>query len=52
MLAAAPALLRRFGHTGLNLMTRIMGLLVMVTGAQFVINGVSTVALAIVRSAT
>ncbi len=44
VLSIAPFLLRRFGRTGLNVMTRIMGLLVMVIGVQFIINGVSTVA--------
>jgi len=48
-LAAAPFLMRRLGHTGLNVFTRIMGLLVMVIGAQFVINGVSSVARLIMR---
>ena len=43
-LAMAPVLLRRLGQTGLNVFTRIMGLLVMVVGAQFVINGVTIVA--------
>jgi multiple antibiotic resistance protein len=38
-LAASPRLLRVFGQTGLNVMTRIMGLLVAVIGVQFVING-------------
>ena len=42
ILMVAPALLRFFGQTGLNVMTRIMGLLVMVIGVQFVIDGVST----------
>jgi multiple antibiotic resistance protein len=45
-------LLRRFGQTGLNVMTRIMGLLVMVVGVQFVIDGVSAVALDILAAAT
>jgi multiple antibiotic resistance protein len=44
VLAAAPALTRRLGQTGMNVLTRLMGLLVMVIGAQFVINGVSVVA--------
>jgi multiple antibiotic resistance protein len=44
-LAAAPMLTRRMGQTGMNVMTRLMGLLVMVIGAQFVINGVTTVIL-------
>lgn len=49
VLAAAPALLRRLGRTGLNVFTRIMGLLVMVIGAQFVINGITVVARNILR---
>jgi multiple antibiotic resistance protein len=40
VLAVAPAMLRRLGHTGLNVMTRIMGLLIMVLGVQFVLDGV------------
>src|SRR5690606_21858213 len=47
-LSAAPRLTRRIGQTGLNVMTRLMGLLVMVIGAQFVINGATTVVLDIV----
>ena len=47
-LAAAPALTRRMGQTGMNVMTRLMGLIVMVVGAQFVINGATTVVLDIV----
>jgi multiple antibiotic resistance protein len=44
ILAAAPTVTRRMGQTGMNVMTRLMGLLVMVVGAQFVINGVTAVA--------
>jgi multiple antibiotic resistance protein len=44
VLAAAPFVLRRLGQTGMNIFTRVMGLLVMVVGAQFVINGVTVVA--------
>jgi multiple antibiotic resistance protein len=40
-LMVAPLLLRTFGQTGLNVMTRIMGLLVMVIGVQFVLNGLA-----------
>ena len=43
VLALAPVLLRRFGKTGLNVMTRIMGLLVMVVGMQFILDGIRTV---------
>jgi multiple antibiotic resistance protein len=42
ILAAAPAILRRVSQTGLNVMTRIMGLLVTVIGVQFVLDGLST----------
>jgi multiple antibiotic resistance protein len=44
-LTAAPMLTRRIGRTGMNVMTRLMGLLVMVIGAQFVINGSTVVIL-------
>jgi multiple antibiotic resistance protein len=44
-LTAAPMLTRRISHTGMNVMTRLMGLLVMVIGAQFVINGSTVVIL-------
>jgi multiple antibiotic resistance protein len=43
ILRAAPYVTRRMGQTGMNVMTRLMGLLVMVVGAQFVINGLTTV---------
>ena len=49
VLSAAPFVLRRFGQTGMNVMTRIMGLLVMVIGVQFIINGVSAVVIAILQ---
>lgn len=44
LLAAAPIVTRRIGTTGMNVMTRLMGLLVMVVGAQFEINGITAVA--------
>jgi multiple antibiotic resistance protein len=44
VLAAAPMLFRRLGQTGLNVMTRLMGLLVMVVGVQFMIDGIRAVA--------
>lgn len=48
VLAAAPVLLSRFGATGVALTTRIMGLVVLVIGVQFVIDGVVPIARAIV----
>jgi multiple antibiotic resistance protein len=44
LLVAAPAVTRHIGTTGMNVMTRLMGLLVMVVGAQFVIDGLTVVA--------
>jgi multiple antibiotic resistance protein len=43
VLGLAPLVVRRVGQTGLNVMTRIMGLLVTVIGVQFVINGTTAV---------
>lgn len=42
VLLAAPALLRLLGQTGINVMTRLMGLLIMVIGVQFVLDGMTT----------
>jgi multiple antibiotic resistance protein len=42
VLLAAPGLLRLLGQTGINVMTRLMGLLIMVVGVQFVLDGLST----------
>lgn len=43
VLGAAPFVTRKLGRAGMNVFTRIMGLLVMVVGAQFVINGITVV---------
>ncbi len=43
VLAVAPRVFKRLGQTGINVMTRLMGLLAMVIGVQFVIDGVRTV---------
>jgi multiple antibiotic resistance protein len=40
VLAMAPRIMAIFGQTGLNVMTRIMGLLVTVIAVQFVVDGV------------
>lgn len=42
-LLTGPAILRMIGQTGVNVFTRLMGLLVMVIGVQFVLDGLSTV---------
>lgn len=44
VLRIAPAVLLRVGRTGVNVLTRVMGLLVMVIGMQFVITGIESVA--------
>lgn len=43
ILILAPGLISLLGRTGLNVVTRLMGLLVMVIGIQFVIDGVGSV---------
>jgi multiple antibiotic resistance protein len=50
VLAVAPRIAARMGQTGLNVITRIMGLIAMVIGVQFVIEGVRTVAIEILRA--
>jgi len=49
VLTAAPRLIWFFGQTGLNVMTRIMGLLVAVIGVQFIVDGVRPVLVEILR---
>jgi multiple antibiotic resistance protein len=51
VLAAAPRLVRFFGQTGLNVMTRIMGLLVTVIAVQFIVDGARPILLEILRAA-
>ncbi len=50
-LSAAPRLLGFFGQTGLNVMTRIMGLLVTVIAVQFVVDGARPILVELIRSA-
>ena len=50
-LTAAPRLVRFFGQTGLNVMTRVMGLLVTVIGVQFIVDGATPLLIEIVRAA-
>jgi multiple antibiotic resistance protein len=51
VLAAAPQLVRFFGQTGLNVMTRLMGLLVTVVAVQFIIDGARPILVEIIRAA-
>lgn len=50
-LAAAPRIVVFFGQTGLNVMTRIMGLLVTVIAVQFIIDGSRPILVDIIRRA-
>ena len=49
VLSVAPRIARRLGQTGLNVFSRIMGLIVMVVGVQFVIDGITVVVLDVLR---
>lgn len=49
LLTQGQRIIRLFGRTGLNVMTRIMGLLVTVIAVQFVIDGLRPVLVEIVR---
>ncbi len=51
ILLAAPVLVARIGETGQRIVSKIMGLITAVIGVQFVLNGVETVALSILRAA-
>jgi multiple antibiotic resistance protein len=51
ILLAAPALVGRIGETGQRIVSKIMGLITAVIGVQFVLNGVETVALDILKAA-
>lgn len=50
ILLAAPAAVGRIGETGQRIVSKIMGLITAVIGVQFILNGVETVALAILRA--
>jgi multiple antibiotic resistance protein len=51
VLMVSPAVMRHLGKTGVELTTRVMGLIVCVIGIQFVIDGVRPVALEILGAA-
>ena len=50
VLSTAPRVLRLFGQTGLNVMTRIMGLLVTVIAVQFIVDGARPILIDILRA--
>jgi multiple antibiotic resistance protein len=51
VLAMAPRIMAVFGQTGLNVMTRIMGLLVTVIAVQFVVDGARPLVVDALRAA-
>lgn len=51
VLTAAPRLVRFFGQTGLNVMTRLMGLLVTVIAVQFIVDGATPILVQIIKTA-
>ena len=51
VLGVAPLVVRRLGTTGINVIERIMGLIVMVIGVQFVVDGIEQVVIQIAASA-
>jgi multiple antibiotic resistance protein len=51
ILLVSPAILRRVGPTGLELLTRVMGLIVVVIGVQLMLDGLRPIAVDILRSA-
>jgi multiple antibiotic resistance protein len=50
-LAIAPTILRRLGTSNLLLLTKVMGLIVVVIGVQLVLDGIKPVVIDIVRAA-
>jgi len=51
MLLAAPTIVSRIGDTGQRIISKIMGLITAVIGVQFILNGVESVALSILKAA-
>src|SRR5262245_5505049 len=51
ILLAAPAIVTRIGETGQRIVSKIMGLITAVIGVQFVLNGVESVALSVLKAA-
>ena len=51
VLLAAPAIVSRIGETAQRIISKIMGLITAVIGVQFVLNGVESVALSILKAA-
>jgi multiple antibiotic resistance protein len=50
-LLVAPRIIRRLGKAGTELITKVMGLIIVVIGVQFVIDGAKPIAVEILKSA-
>jgi len=51
VLLVAPVVLSKLGRSGTQLLTKVMGLIVVVIGVQFIVDGVRPIAIEIVKSA-
>jgi multiple antibiotic resistance protein len=51
ILLAAPAIVEKIGKTGQRVVAKVMGLVTVVIGVQFILNGLTTVLTAIIREA-
>lgn len=51
VLLVAPSVMRRLGRAGTLLVTKIMGLIVVVIGVQFIVDGIRPIAVGILRAA-
>lgn len=51
VLGVAPLVVSRLGTTGINVIERIMGLIVMVIGVQFVVDGIEQVVIQLAQAA-
>ena len=51
ILLAAPAIVEKIGKTGQRVVAKVMGLVTVVIGVQFILNGLTTVLTSIIREA-
>ncbi len=52
VLLVAPRIIQRLGKAGTQLVTKVMGLIIVVIGVQFVVDGIKPIAVEILRSAS
>lgn len=51
VLLVAPRVIRRLGSSGTQLVTKVMGLIILVIGVQFIVDGVKPIAVEILQTA-